>query len=591
MKIKNLIFIIFGILFLTASLSFIFAEVSYCCEKTTSGAWCQNAVESSCAVSDSANNTLRKAPTSCDATSFCKLGTCYDRTEGTCMENTPQRVCEQEGGIWREGSADDIPQCGLGCCLLGDQAAFVTQTRCSALSSLYALEINYRTDITSEIQCIRSATSDVKGACVSDDGFDRNCEMLTKNECYDQGGQDVATSSEISVNDSEDEVQGTVIEFYGGYLCTAPELDTLCGPSEQTTCVEGSDEVFFLDNCGNLANIYDASKQDDLEYWTQIKTKSESCGSLVNNAGSAECGNCDYFLGSACGEYKRLEDPSRPTYGDNICKDLSCEYQGQNYKHGESWCEATGNENNPGGRYFRLVCYNTEVLVEPCADFRQEICVEDSVGDYSTAACSVNKWQDCSVQDSQKDCENVDRRDCKWIEDANLSNVFDQEKQGGACVPNFSPGLNFWEADTDAVSICSQASKTCTITFESKEDFGDLLSGDDKDHKVKKNYECWGTDYYETGTVSEEWVSRMNDLCVNLGDCGVDKNFAGQQGFNELKDSVHVGENEEAAVAEPSSGTAGAGTAGNVGTAIEGVNSVVNTANTLGGNTDGDSNE
>jgi hypothetical protein len=49
---------------------------SYCCEKTTNGAYCINTGEENCDAS------FQKSPTSCESTSYCKLGTCYDSSEG-----------------------------------------------------------------------------------------------------------------------------------------------------------------------------------------------------------------------------------------------------------------------------------------------------------------------------------------------------------------------------------------------------------------------------------------------------------------------------------------------------------------------------
>ena len=43
-----------------------------CCEKTTEGAWCQNTLEENC------DEGFRKTPTSCEATSFCRPGVCFD---------------------------------------------------------------------------------------------------------------------------------------------------------------------------------------------------------------------------------------------------------------------------------------------------------------------------------------------------------------------------------------------------------------------------------------------------------------------------------------------------------------------------------
>src|SRR3989338_3271408 len=67
-------------------------EVSYCCEKTraqsdgSGGACCQNAPESEC------DQNYRKVPTSCEATSYCRLGICVNTLDGICMENTPESV-------------------------------------------------------------------------------------------------------------------------------------------------------------------------------------------------------------------------------------------------------------------------------------------------------------------------------------------------------------------------------------------------------------------------------------------------------------------------------------------------------------------
>ena len=69
---------------------------SVCCEKTAGGGWCINTDEENCAEG------YAKSPTSCETTSYCRLGTCYDSEEGICMENTPQQVCENEGGTWDE---------------------------------------------------------------------------------------------------------------------------------------------------------------------------------------------------------------------------------------------------------------------------------------------------------------------------------------------------------------------------------------------------------------------------------------------------------------------------------------------------------
>jgi len=604
-------------------------ETSYCCEKTTEGAWCQNAPIDKC---DSSNG-LRKVPASCEATSYCKLGTCVNSQEGTCMENTPQKVCEDNNGLWKEGEREEVPQCSLGCCLIGDQAAFVTQTRCKRLTALYGLETNFRKDINDEVTCIASATSDVKGACVFEKDFEKTCKFTTKRECQEMGasytgrisfsddsGKEKSeggffknlfgnTDSENSANEENTETtanventnensettisgevilessgnEGSNVEFHEGFLCSAEELGTNCGPTEQTICLEGRDEVFFIDSCGNLANIYDASKINSKEYWSKIYNKAESCNAGVGggNANSATCGNCDYYLGSTCKEYKRSQDIVKPNYGDNICRDLNCEYididgNSQTYKHGETWCadaKGTGkiiidsetrtssggesflSENLPGSRYFRMVCYNGDVTVEPCADFRNEVCLQGEVNEFKTAACRVNMWQDCYSQNNKKDCENEDRRDCQWIEgksilkdsegnglvlnnDDELVNMKDgknlkKNSKGNyilaSCIPKYAPGFNFWgnaesigeNQDGEGEELCSLADTTCIVKYEKgiietwKGDKGSIVEGK----------EC----------LQESWKKKQNEMCIALGDCGSSINYLEIKGYHSDK--------------------------------------------------------
>jgi hypothetical protein len=512
-------------------------EVTYCCEKSVGGAWCQNSPPAVC------NDNYRSVPTSCEATSYCRLGTCVNSQEGTCMENTPERVCEDSNGVWIEGEPDEIPQCQLGCCLIGDQAAFVTQTRCKRLSSIYGVETNYRTDMQSEAECIASASPEVKGACVFDRDFERTCSFLTKRECQ-----------EMEASASED----TNIEFHEGFLCSAETLATNCGPTEKTACVEDRDAVYFIDSCGNLANIYDASKINSKDYWSKVYEEDESCSPNSANANSASCGNCDYLLGSTCKVYERGDTRmTRPTYGDNICADLSCRYEGNTYQHGETWCSGSeGVEDNlPGSEHVRMVCYNGDVTAEYCSSFRQEVCLESDIDGFSTAACRVNRWQDCYVQDNIEDCENIDKRDCQWLEGRSLlkdesgkdlvvdedgylveKEDEDDERESAACVPLYAPGFDFWNPEGEAEELCMFASNDCVVTFK-RGLFGKITGGE---WDCKENCECLGDD----------WEEEMQNLCIALGDCGSSTNYEGEKGYHDGEAVVVEGYGEDEAPAE-----------------------------------------
>lgn len=465
-------------------------SASYCCEKTLAGAWCMNAEKYEC----DEEGGLKMSPTSCDATSYCKLGTCINNEEGTCSPNTAQKTCAEENGYWKEGKPENIEQCQKGCCLMGDNAAFITQTRCKMFASLYSVNVDFRTNIQSELQCIASATSDVKGACVFDKGEGmKTCKFVKQSECTNAGGK-----------------------FYQDYLCSAESLGTNCAKSPTTTCL--NEKVYFLDTCGNIANIYDYSRRDDPTYWATVIEPEDSCNYGDSNADDSKCGNCDYFLGSTCVAYKRGQDNS-PTIGNYICRNLGCKYEDKTYEHGEKWCvvKSSGANDLPGSQHYVLECRNNEVLVEPCDARRATVCVQDDVEGFTSAQCVANEWQDCVSQNNERDCLNNETGDCEWVKDYDFGTYNYQGK--GVCVPKYAPGFD--SGDETAGEICSAGTVTCVVKKEKG-----LLAGT---WKSVENGEC----SLEDGN-HKNWLSKMEKVCSSLGDCGSSVNYIGQKGYNIL---------------------------------------------------------
>ncbi|GIU68586.1 MAG: hypothetical protein KatS3mg001_436 [Candidatus Pacearchaeota archaeon] len=502
-------------------------QQSFCCEKTTAGNWCQPSPPAECA------SGFRKAPTSCESTSYCKLGTCVNVNTGQCTGNTPQIVCQNSGGVWFDKKEDEIPQCKRGCCFIGQNTAFVNQIRCKTLASDYGTNTTFRPDINSESECILSANPDVEGACVLEKGFERSCKRTTRSECIS-----------LEKKSSSD----TKVQFHEGLLCTAEVLATQCAPTSKTTCVENKDEVYFIDSCGNIANVYDSSKVNNQEYWTYIKDPAESCNPDSSNANSASCGNCNYLLGSLCKAYRRNDPqtPVKPSYGDFVCADLSCKYQGKTYQHGERWCGTTGtkgNENSPGSEHAVFACYSGEVTVTLCDPFRNTVCIEEEVvPGFKSAGCVANRWDDCVLQTSKQDCENRDVRDCKWVEGQSIlkddsgnplvvnergelvERKKDDTRKGASCLPLYPPGFNFWE-EGNADELCAIASDTCLVKFQKG-----LLG----DWECKENCECLGLkkgDSIKKATTNNKWFAEKMNMCISLGDCGEKLNYLGQKGF------------------------------------------------------------
>src|SRR3989344_2193887 len=228
-------------------------ESTVCCEKTNSGLFCQNVPQEDCAAD------AKSLPTACESTAFCNPGYCFDSNEGTCLDGVPQMVCNENNGIWNK---EKPAQCELGCCVLGDQASFVTLTRCKKLSGFLGLKTNYNAGIGDEVQCLLTATAEEKGACVYMDNpadAQPTCKFVKKSECTSSLGSssgssesEEETAQEENITDGgETQLAPGEVKFYPGTLCSAEEIGTECGPSEQTTCLPGKEEVYFVDTCGN----------------------------------------------------------------------------------------------------------------------------------------------------------------------------------------------------------------------------------------------------------------------------------------------------------------------------------------------------
>ena len=530
----SLIFLV--LIFIVLPLAFAQTSVTACCEKTLNGAYCQNSPVEQC------NTKYLSSPTSCDSTSYCQLGVCYDSDEGLCMERVPKKACEEANGLWT--SDENPPQCNLGCCIVGEQAAFTTLQRCKKLAGQYGLQADFRPGVNNEIACIGIANAQDLGACVFESEFTRTCKFGTRSECDTTHLPKITNNSEV--------------KFFKDFLCTAEELNTNCQKTEKTTCIEGKDEVYFIDTCGNRANIYDASKINDVNYWKKIIPKSASCSSNSKN-----CGNCDYLSGSICA---RASQGQKPSQGDFICRDINC-YDTSNkkdYKNGESWCfydNGKSNDDRVGARHFRHICFMGEEIVEPCLDLRGEVCIEDSIeGDgketFSQAGCVVNRWVDCLLQSRKVDCLNSDARDCKWIPVGENSenivagaadqvtqgiaglflNVYDSRRDQGACVPNISPGYEFW--DPSSAAQCDLVSSSCIVTYEKG-----LVGG----KKCVDNCFC---DIKENPQAA---LQALN-ICSSIGDCGPKANYKGKfinRGYEFTIEDEQIGPNLDLGIFSP----------------------------------------
>ena len=454
-------------------------DVSWnCCFTTTDGAICQDIPSITpelCAVTP--------LPTSCDNTANCKIGCCFDSVEGLCTTNSPKQKCESENGAWDEDDSCLIQECQKGCCVLGGNVQFVTETRCERLSLTNGFEKDFR-DLTTEAECLALAASQFKGACIFQG---ESCSINTEAECLSNNG-----------------------DFYQDYLCSNPNLETICERQEFVNCIEGEDEIYWFDSCGNQENIYSSDRDAS---WNngKILTKEESCNSDSANIDSEDCGNCNYFLGSRCSVslVKKIKD------GDFVCKSMKCiDEKGNVRENGESWCVYDSyigdGKDTVGSRHWKRYCVEGEIETEPCADYRGAVCaqsvIEENGKTFSIASCVANEAVLCLDYNSDLDTmeEKCNENKHCMIKNINVDSYF----RFDICVGRYPRGFDLKDSSGASDGICSMASQTCTV----------LYMKDWKGRwKCEENCNC----------ESRDFAKQMNDLCVSLGDCGSYINYGG----------------------------------------------------------------
>jgi len=346
-------------------------------------------------------------------------GCCFDVDTGLCSSNAEQTACENLGGEFTSAdNCNSVSRCIKGCCILGgDNVEYITSRACQIMSISGGIQFNWQAGVSEE-SCLAISGAQEMGACTYGGEYEKNCDFTTRSDCNG--------------------------EFHSGLLCTAQELNTLCEASDDTTCVEGKDQVYFLDSCGNRANIYDANKRYDQSYWTHIRTPEQSCNYGNSNAGSKICGNCDYTQSSTC----KSTSSNNVDYGNHICKDLNC----GNRKNGESWCQSE-DADDVGSRHFRKYCLNGEIHTEPCGDYRTEYC--------SRGVCFHNPYSQCiAAGNDTEDCGEISG--CTmWGEGDNIISALGLQ----TCISDIQGGMTFWDYAPSEDTVCTIGDYSARLRF------------------------------------------------------------------------------------------------------------------------------
>ena len=414
-------------IFLVITLS-IFTSLSFAQPVEAQEVCCAQTAESFCQqadITECTGDTYYAG--SCESFTDCQVGCCDLTGQGqSCTQATTKVACETQGGTFLPDELCNYNQCEPVCCQVGSQFDYTSQQECNNYADQYPdLEPQIH-QVGSELECLELSTLQQTGCCSTQE----TCSEQTRAECQAMTGT-----------------------FFEEELCSnvfTPSCNN-CEPQAETACVEGSDDVWYFDSCGNVEGIAQ---------------------------------ECDVAHGKICGQ------------GENnqaTCIDINCadtwdnpvvDYDGGFRYNGESWCQYDANAGPgidlPGSRHYKHYCYNGKEYKEPCADLRDEFCVQGEIQlsndeTRSAASCIENKGMDCYQQTTRATCENGEQRTCTWfepgeeaaqimqqqaeesLEDANLEENPEEENyqepstpqvdanNQGYCLPLVPPGEAFYE--------------------------------------------------------------------------------------------------------------------------------------------------
>lgn len=367
-------------------------------------------VGTSCVNTDDSNcdKNYNYLAADCTQTNFCRIGCCV-ASDGRCHSGVPEATCVGAGGQW--SSTCDIEACKKGCCVVKGECSYVNEKQCDNILSDYEeIEKDFRS-VNSEEQCGAICRGEEEGCCVDFYG----CSYGSRESCYGS--------------------------FNYGHYCR--EYNTCdCEPHDHKDCYDNN--VYWFDSCGNREEL-----------------------TII----------CDYNEGFICKEvgndYKCTSINCEATYVDE--KNVHDDELGGLKEHGESWCiyeSPVGDfRDRPGTRHYRHMCIDGEEISEPCRDYREEICIQNS-NNFTESQCLYNDIYDSKIT------------------------------QRISTVP---AGFRFWEQE----GACSVGDIECKVVYVKKNKFSDFT--------CVQNCHC----------EKQEWTDDMAEYCKSLGDCGADYNILG----------------------------------------------------------------
>ena len=436
---------------------------------------------------------------SCDV--ICQIGCCID-SQGMCTKQAISTQCLIPPAlrfIANDPMCQQDPLCKYGCCTVGYQKIWTTNLTCVMVYNGV-----WDDTVLDELTCINQAYEEERGCCSSYAG----CQYITGAECNAKRGSFFANRKCYEISTCN---------------CTLKE--------NEGKCVEGFPDLYKVDTCGNV-------------YVDEIK---ERCGDGFCNPETNKCES-----GACSNIYKNVREGFGPKQSTETAK------------NGESWCVYDtvldlGNGTAPmGSRHWRHYCLYGKEYVEPCADYRQEVCgelqcvpLEGSTTSphicgsktsqsecqeagcmwlpIKQAYCMPNRWRECFNITDEEECNKhgscfwwtdfqtqvttlsslglmpyydlkINEAKNNWISFSKNKRKYDSHELP-LCLPKYPPGFN----DDNKATMCALGNYFCQYKEE-----------------------WWGLDTENKECEKEEFYELIAHTCRSIGDCGIYLNYLGK---------------------------------------------------------------
>lgn len=462
-------------------------------------------------------------------------GCCFVPSNGLCGSQAEYESCVNNGGEYFNDPSCNIEKCEKGCCVLGSFATYATSRECEVQAEAYGFEYNFLSSESRE-SCSLIATRDI-GACLFKEEYPPyDCLFVSRDNCptsdfYPNSSCTTpllqskcnSTNNKMCYNEqlysmdscgNPDKLldackydTGKICKNLGNKNAECRSLDCVDKDGKkrkhgESWCIELFDSFpqelkaeltgnSIFDITGKLITGYDICTDPETgeSYYCESpdsggeSTALPSGGSSSTTPSSGVCGELLTMQGKD-GEILTC-DPSWDLCGEDMCnrcmRDVAKLGGDSKRVKGCVFGERCKAEQTPapvGSRSYKQYCLNGEVITEPCADFRNEICKKEGENISQEAKCEVNLGDEClaaTLTDEESGKVKIDKSACDEEHctifapggEGENANPFITELGLDMCLPKLPTGFEFYNSKAGSGSICSYGDFEAEVYFES----------------------------------------------------------------------------------------------------------------------------